>query len=74
MLVCRRSPSAGESRSNGEAVPETAANGARLGHGGPVFLPPRKPSAIGKRLLAHAIQPEPATPYDDLWLVGRPTR
>ena len=69
MLVCRKN-----SNDNAAAppqIPERRASGSRkLGEGGPVFFPRRKPSALGRALLAQADQ---VTAYDKIWFVGRPS-
>ena len=73
MLVCKRS-----SKVNREARRAPASTGhpttrpSRLGDGGPVFLPRRKPSAMAETLLACA-DAEQVTAYDDVWFAGRPS-
>ncbi len=69
MVVCKRD-------SNGKREPRPASESvndrrSRLGEGGPVFLPKRKPSALAQALLASA--PEQVTAYDDVWFAGRPS-
>ncbi len=70
MLVCRkRSNKSGTSRRQ-NAEPRRGKARRKLGEGGPVFLPRRKPSAFTEALLA---QVERVTAYDDLWFAGRPS-
>jgi len=69
MLICKRS-------SNGKVEPRKAPESvagrrSRLGEGGPVFLPKRKPSPLAETLLAATA--EPVTAYDDVWFAGRPS-
>jgi hypothetical protein len=44
---------------------------------GPVFVPPRRPSAFARRLLqestAEGHADDAVTAYDELWFAGRPT-
>lgn len=46
---------------------------------GPVFVPPRRPSAFALRMMEDAAPTETAdgddavTAYDELWFAGRPT-
>ncbi len=69
MLICKRSSNVkGERRRAPELVERRR---SRLGEGGPVFLPKRKPSALAQALLASA--PEQVTAYDDVWFAGRPS-
>ncbi len=66
MLVCRLGPTTASQQHMGvRSTTEATANGSRLGDGGPVFLPRRKPSAIGETLLAHAVGLEPLTSYEE---------
>ncbi len=70
MVVCKRD-------SNGRREPRPAPESvndrrSRLGEGGPVFLPKRKPSALAETLLAD-IDRESVTAYDDVWFAGRPS-
>ena len=54
MLICRRS-----SNGHGSQAPDPklrrAGRESRIGGGGPVFLPRRKPSAIAEKLLAETL-------------------
>ena len=70
MLVCRKG-----SKRDSTPQPETPrrrrGNGSRkLGEGGPVFLPRRKPSPLAQALLVEA---DRVTAYDDQWFAGRPS-
>ncbi len=74
MLICRKP---GRKPGDGDAKPRRGApkarqikTGRKLGEGGPVFLPRRKPSAFAEALLA---QEKQVTAYDDAWFAGRPT-
>ncbi len=68
MLVCRKgSNGKGAERRNEDARRAQAPR--KLGEGGPVFLPRRKPSALGEALLAAT---DRVTAYDDIWFAGRP--
>lgn len=41
---------------------------------GPVFVPPRRPSAFARRLMEEAIESDDApTAYDELWVTGQPS-
>ncbi|MDA8017012.1 MAG: hypothetical protein MPN21_06135 [Thermoanaerobaculia bacterium] len=41
---------------------------------GPVFVPPRRPSAFARSLLEETAETDDAvTAYDELWFAGRPT-
>ncbi len=70
MLVCRKSTSGNEKLL--QSTPESARNSARrkLGEGGPIFFPRRKPSAFAEAMLAQA---DRVTAYDDAWFAGRPS-
>ncbi len=68
MLVCRKSPH-GEA-AVGQSNSERPEKGRKLGEGGPIFFPRRKPSALAERLLA---QTDRVTAYDELWFAGRPS-
>ncbi len=70
MLICRKT-------TNGNRKPRhrTPKSGQiktrrKLGEGGPVFRPRRKPSAFAEALLA---QVDRVTAYDDAWFAGRPS-
>ncbi len=67
MLVCRKSAKAdGDSRRAKLEAQNPATTGrSRIGVGGPVFLPRRKPSAIARNLLAGVDQDERLTDYDE---------
>ena len=74
MLVCKRSSNGSREprRSAPESTDRRHGHRSRLGEGGPVFLPRRKPSAIAEALVAGAPDAGPVTAYDDLWFAGRP--
>ena len=65
MLVCRKS-----SNGAGHDAFETSREVVKrkLGEGGPIFLPRRRPSAFTEKLLSEAGH---LTAYDDRWLDGR---
>ncbi len=69
MLMCRKTT---HGDGNPRPTGTEAQDGKRrkLGEGGPVFFPRRKPSALAEQLLAQADQ---VTAYDDLWFAGRPS-
>ena len=49
--------------------------GATVGrqwHGGPVFIPRRRPSALAEKLLSQPWEDERLTAYDAQWFLGRP--
>ncbi len=68
MLVCRKSSNDNSVRKNGTGARRGKAR-RKLGEGGPVFLPRRKPSAFTEALL---VATDRVTAYDDLWFAGRP--
>ena len=70
MLICRKS-AMDESRRRADRQPRLMER-PRLGEGGPVFLPRRRPSAFAQELLARDAA-ERVTAYDELWFAGRPT-
>ncbi len=67
MLVCRKSADS-QTTAQHESLERHAPR--KLGEGGPVFFPRRKPSALARALLA---QTEQVTAYDELWFAGRPS-
>ncbi len=69
MLVCRKS-SDGETGTQHDSAERRIAGPRKLGEGGPVFFPRRKPSALARALLA---QTDRVTAYDELWFAGRPS-
>ncbi len=67
MVVCRKSSedqTAAQQPSLERHVPR------KLGEGGPVFFPRRKPSALARALMT---QTEQVTAYDEMWFAGRPS-
>lgn len=41
---------------------------------GPVFVPPRRPSAFARRMMEEAVgHDDAATAYDELWVTGQPS-
>ncbi len=69
MLIFRKGPSSGASSRTSDSHRERD-HPRKLGEGGPVFLPRRKPSALAEQLLAQADQ---VSAYDDSGLAGRPS-
>ncbi len=69
MLICRKSAKDDDTERRKDRLPRRR---RRLGEGGPVFLPRRKPSAFARQLLARDAA-ERVTAYDELWFAGRPT-
>jgi len=67
MVMCTKPANrnhADDSRANGRAP---------LGQGGPVILPPRKPSPMALALMSPSAEGDSVTTYDDLWYPGRPS-
>ncbi len=69
MLVCRKG-SNGHASQQGESSAKRGNRSRKLGEGGPIFFPRRKPSALAEQMLA---QTDRVTAYDDLWFAGRPS-
>ncbi len=69
MLVCRKGSNGGTAQSRGSGARRGSVK-RKLGEGGPIFLPRRRPSAFAEKLLAEV---DRVTAYDDLWFAGRPT-
>lgn len=70
MVICRK-----EAKSNGvrEETAERRERTAATRQGGPVFLPPRRPSAFATSLLADdPLAAGRVTAYDEIWYTGRP--
>ena len=55
MLICRRSSNGHGPTQAGDPKLRRAGRESRIGGGGPVFLPRRKPSAITEKLLAETL-------------------
>ena len=74
MVVCRKS-ARGVEQPRPTAVKSNGGvdRRSRLGEGGPVFLPRRRPSAMAEALLAQAMEVGGVTAYDDVWFAGRPS-
>ena len=68
MLVCRKNTNDGAGHDVSETSQELVKR--KLGEGGPIFLPRRRPSAFTEKLLSEAGH---VTAYDDLWFGGRPS-
>ncbi|MCP3957480.1 MAG: hypothetical protein GY719_06475 [bacterium] len=71
MLVCRKG-SSGSGREISGPERESAGRSSRVGEGGPVFLPRRKPSAITEAIMADAVDGDRVTAFDEIWYAGRP--
>ena len=68
MVMCRKPSTTHNSRSTSRPRRDDTP----LGKGGPVILPPRRPSAMALALMAPSAEGNSVTAYDDLWYVGRP--
>ncbi len=69
MLVCRKSSNSQGVSQVGDSQTDRGKRSRKLGEGGPIFFPRRKPSALAEQLLA---QTDRVTSYDDHWFAGRP--
>ncbi len=70
MLVCRKGSDSYGISQQSDSQTERGKRARKLGEGGPVFFPRRKPSALAEQLLA---QSDRVTSYDDDWFAGRPS-
>ncbi len=70
MLVCRKSSNGDGISQQTDPQSQPGKQRRKLGEGGPVFFPRRKPSVLAEQLLAQAGQ---VTAYDDDWFAGRPS-
>lgn len=71
MVVCRKS-SSGAGPSGAEVAERDRAGASRVGEGGPVFLPRRKPSAITEAIMADTGAGDRAAALDEIWPTARP--